>query len=272
MSWKARIEWVSSNFSTEGVGAVYSVETLTGTGATVVSTGPAPAFPSVGGKPAGRGQARITVISGAALLGINDATPTEAESLRVATGQEPLILSVAQGAVLSFAESADTGTQSLILSTELTRSADTTTAYAISDALAGASANTWLQAFDVSPLGGSVRLTRARLTRNVTTNNDVQFRGYVYDQAVTQLADNAAFNLTYANTQARRGTVEFTTPLVATGTAPDCLEFSGLISDPAGILIKPADGVVRIGLVVLTAGALSTASDLYRLTCNFERA
>lgn len=102
MSWKARIEFVSPGTSTEGIAKIFAVQTLTGSGTTVVSTDAAPTFGSVG-----RGQARITMLSGAVLIAINDTTPVEADSVRAAAGQEPLIFSIAQGQVLSITEAAD---------------------------------------------------------------------------------------------------------------------------------------------------------------------
>lgn len=102
MTWKARIEFVSPGQSTDGIAKIYSVQTLTGNGTTVVSSDAAPTFGS-----AGRGQARITMLRGAALVAFNDVTPVETDSVRVEAGQDPIVLSIAQGQVLSFAEAAD---------------------------------------------------------------------------------------------------------------------------------------------------------------------
>ncbi len=102
MTWKARIEWVAVSPTTPGVSNIYAVQTLTGSGSTVVSSSAAPTF---GGS--SRGTARITMISGAALVAINDTTPVETDSLRVAAGQDPFALSLSTGQVLSFVEAAD---------------------------------------------------------------------------------------------------------------------------------------------------------------------
>lgn len=102
MSWKARIEWLIVDDAFSGVSVVFGAQTLSGSGSTVVSTTPAPVFR---GRP--RGGARVTVLSGAVLAAIDDTTPVEADSVRLASGQEPLQFSLSAGQVISFVEAAD---------------------------------------------------------------------------------------------------------------------------------------------------------------------
>ena len=102
MTWKARIEWVYENPTFPGISSIFGTQTLTGTGSTVVSSDPAPTF---GGK--GRGTARVTVLSGALLLALDDGTPTETDSVRLTVGQGPTRVSVAASQVISIIEAAD---------------------------------------------------------------------------------------------------------------------------------------------------------------------
>ena len=103
MAWKARIEWVLEGVASDGVAAIMASETLSGNGSTVVQSSPAPDFRKLG-----RGVARITVLSGTIIVAINDPTPTETDSLRLASAPgAPHPLSVLTGQVLYFAEAAD---------------------------------------------------------------------------------------------------------------------------------------------------------------------
>ncbi len=103
MAWKARIEWVLEGVASDGVSAIMASETLSGNGPTVVQSKPAPDFRKLG-----RGVARITVLSGAVLVSINDPTPTESDSLRLASAPgAPHPISALTDQILYFAEAAD---------------------------------------------------------------------------------------------------------------------------------------------------------------------
>lgn len=102
MAWKLRIEWVLADGPVQGLAVVIAAQTLTGTGSTVIAATAAPVF-----RKQPRGIARITMLSGAALVAIDDTTPTESDSVRLATGADPYEFSLATGQILYFAESAD---------------------------------------------------------------------------------------------------------------------------------------------------------------------
>lgn len=168
---------------------------------------------------------------------------------------------------------------SIIRTAKLTRAASVAQ-YDVSSAIAGDAPDTWLLTLDVSELiqaeGDHVRLTFATLQRNTTANYDVPFRGYVYDQLVTHLADHAAFNMKWDAAEKRRGRVEFAgvVPNTAPAAAPntDCIELGGVLSNPAGILLKPVAGKVYIGLVAMKAYVPAAGGDQLLVTAEFEAA
>jgi hypothetical protein len=100
MAWKVRIEWLINE--ADGAGAIRGSQTLSGSGATAVQSEPVPQF-----KNRQRGAARITVITGAVLVAIDDSTPTETDSVRIASSDDPYQFSPTPGQVLWFAEAAD---------------------------------------------------------------------------------------------------------------------------------------------------------------------
>lgn len=107
MAWKARIEWVLSDGAVDGLAVVIAAQTLTGTGATVVPSTAAPTFKNLG-----RGIARVTMISGAALATIDDAAPVETDSVRMVPGLSAYEFSLTTGQILYFVEAADAATSS----------------------------------------------------------------------------------------------------------------------------------------------------------------
>jgi len=100
MAWKVRVEWALQE--SDGVAVVLGSETLTGSGGTVTPSSIAPAFRSLD-----RGQALVTVLQGAVIVGIGDSSPTETDSLRLEESADPRKLSIRTGQQLFFIEAGD---------------------------------------------------------------------------------------------------------------------------------------------------------------------
>lgn len=144
----------------------------------------------------------------------------------------------------------------------LTRPANTT-AYAAGDVIGTASVTVF--EFDIGALGiDAAVIVGARLIRDSTGSPANRFRGMVFDAAPTSppAADNDAALITWANRDKRRGYVDFLTSIVGS----DCVEWSGVLSNVQGLVVAPADGIVRVMLTTLDAltpaSGTTTAIDL----------
>lgn len=141
----------------------------------------------------------------------------------------------------------------ITLQQEITRPADTTP-YAAGDAI-GAAADVKVT-FNIQGAGiPSGLIVAARLIRNNVNNASVRFRAGVHDAVPATLpaGDNAPAPLLYANRASRRGWVDFTNPISGVAAGSDCLEYAGVLSNPQGIPVNPADGVVTLTLSTLDA-------------------
>ena len=150
----------------------------------------------------------------------------------------------------------------LTLQVAKTRPADTT-AYAAGDAQ-GAAADV-VFAFDIGALGvPGALLVGARLIRKDVTNVGQRHRLFIHDAVPPTLtnADNAAFPLIWANRAARRGWVDFVSPIVSDAAGGDVAEFAGAMSNAQGIALAPADGIVRGVLTTRDAFTPASATDL----------
>jgi hypothetical protein len=141
----------------------------------------------------------------------------------------------------------------IILQVEVTRPADTLT-YTAGDAI-GAAADVKFM-FDIAAAGiPAGLLVAARLIRDQITNNSVRFRAGVHDAvpAVLPAGDNAPAPLVYANRASRRGWIDFTNPISGLAAGSNCLEYAGVLSNPQGIPVNPATGILTLMLSTLDA-------------------
>lgn len=139
----------------------------------------------------------------------------------------------------------------IALQREVTRPANVT-AYIAGDAI-GAAGDVKFQ-FDIKAAGiPSGLIVAARLIRDQTTNASVRFRSIVHDALPASLpaADNDAAPLVYANRASRRGWIDFTNPISGLAAGSNCLEYAGVLSNPQGIPVDPADGVLTLVLSTL---------------------
>ena len=149
---------------------------------------------------------------------------------------------------------------------EITRTADAV-AYAAGDAIGGnpAQPNSLLFLFDLTAAGIQAGLiVSSRLIRSSVLNQATRFRASFHDAvpATMPAGDNAPSPLLYANRVSRRGWSDFTNPLVGDAGASDCLDYAGVLSNPQGIPVNPADGVLRALLGVRDAVTLANAEKL----------
>lgn len=143
----------------------------------------------------------------------------------------------------------------ITLQTLVTRPADTTP-YTAGDAI-GAAADVKFT-FDILAAGIPAGLIVAmRLIRDQITNTSVRFRAGVHDAVPATLpaGDNAVSPLLFANRASRRGWVDFTNPHVGTAAGSDCADYAGVLSNPQGIPVNPADGKLTVTLGTLDAFA-----------------
>jgi hypothetical protein len=112
MSWRLRLEYVryaAPGFAAGGetrLASVLAVQTLSGAGATVVTADPAPDFGQSGGAQAA-GCARVTALSGAALVAWGDApVPSESSAVRLEPGRTETV-SIAPGQRIAACEATD---------------------------------------------------------------------------------------------------------------------------------------------------------------------
>lgn len=141
----------------------------------------------------------------------------------------------------------------ITLQVEVTRPADTN-AYTAGDAI-GAAADVKFT-FDIAAAGIPAGLIVAsRLIRDQTTNSSVRFRAGVHDAvpAILPAGDNALAPLLYGNRASRRGWIDFTNPISGVAAGSNCLEYAGVLSNPQGIPVNPATGVVTLTLSTLDA-------------------
>lgn len=151
------------------------------------------------------------------------------------------------------------------LQVEVTRPADTN-AYAAGDAI-GAAADVKFT-FNIAAAGIPAGLiVAARLIRDQTTNSSVRFRAGVHDAVPASLpaGDNAAAPLLYANRVSRRGWADFTNPISGVAAGSNCLDYAGVLSNPQGIPVNPADGNVTLVLSTLDAIAVPVSGEKFTL-------
>ncbi|ATC34117.1 hypothetical protein CA606_18255 [Caulobacter vibrioides] len=137
------------------------------------------------------------------------------------------------------------------LQREVTRPANTT-AYIAGDAI-GAAGDVKFQ-FDIKAAGiPSGLIVAARLIRDQTSNASVRFRAIVNDALPASLpaADNDPAPLVYANRASRRGWIDFANPISGAAAGSNCLEYAGVLSNPQGVPVDPADGVLTLVLSTL---------------------
>lgn len=133
------------------------------------------------------------------------------------------------------------------------------TAYAAGAAI-GAAADVKFM-FDIAAAGIPAGLIiAARLIRNQVTNTSVRFRAGVHDAVPATLpaGDGAPAPLLWANRASRRGWVDFANPHVGVAATSDCADYAGVLSNPQGIPVNPAGGVLT--LTVGTLDAFTPAS------------
>jgi len=114
------------------------------------------------------------------------------------------------------------------VSYEFTRPSDTTQ-YTAGDVVSNSTSSTTIITFQGNILkeafttGKSLQVKNAQLTKSTTATTNAAFRLYLYSSGVTAAADNAAFNLQYANKHVRVGYIDFTCTTGGSGTS-DCAE------------------------------------------------
>jgi len=122
------------------------------------------------------------------------------------------------------------------------------TAYTAGDAI-GAVADVKFT-FDLAAAGIPAGLiVAARLIRNQVNNTSVRFRAGVHDAVPGTLpaGDNAPAPMLWGNRVTRRGWVDFSNPIVGS----DCADYAGVLSNPQGIPVNPADGKLTLVLATL---------------------
>lgn len=143
-----------------------------------------------------------------------------------------------------------------VMATALQRP-NNTTAYAAGDAI-GSGASTVFE-FDIGAAGAKAGLIVAsRFLRDSTGNPAVRYRGLVLDAAPTSppAADNDAFSWSWANRDKRRGYIDYLTSVVGS----DCCEWAGVMSNVQGLVVAPADGIVR--MIVTTLDAFTPSANV----------
>ena len=146
----------------------------------------------------------------------------------------------------------------ITLQAVLQRPADTTP-YLAGDAIGGAADVKFV--FDIAAAGIPAGLiVAARLVRDQTNNTSVRFRVGVHDATPATLpaGDNAPSPLLWANRATRRGYVDFSNPHVGVAAGSNCSDYQGVLSNPQGIPVNPADG--KVTLILGTLDAFTDAS------------
>lgn len=128
--------------------------------------------------------------------------------------------------------------------------------YAAGD-LIGAAADV-VHEFNIATLGyESVLLTGAKLSRRATVVTAPRFRAWIHDGPLNTLtnADDATHPLLWANRATRRGFIDFITPIPGDAPGGDQLEYLGVVSNVQGLMLRPADGIIRAVLTTRDAYA-----------------
>lgn len=137
--------------------------------------------------------------------------------------------------------------------------------YAAGD-LIGAAADV-VHEFNIAALGyESVLLTGAKLSRRATAVTAPRFRVWIHDGPLASLtnADDATHPLLWANAATRRGFIDFVTPIPGDAPGGDQLEYLGVVSNVQGLMLRPADGIIRALLTTRDAYA-RVALEAFRL-------
>lgn len=102
--------------------------------------------------------------------------------------------------------------------------------------------------FNIGALGyKSATIIAARLARKATAVVAPRFRVWLHDAPLATLtnADDAPKPLLWANVASRAGHIDFVSPIASDAPGGDMLEYIGQLSDQQGLIMRPADGIIR---------------------------
>lgn len=162
------------------------------------------------------------------------------------------------------------GITTVMTSQAFTRPSNTT-AYAANQVVgftAGATNMTFSSAARVN--NGSGRIVKARLMANSVTTTNALFRLFLFNAAPTAQADQAAFNLLYANRASSQGFIDFAGPITSGGSS-DSIEIPDTMNN-GNLKFVCTGGVTTLyGILVALAAYVPTSAETFYTELTIEQ-